>query len=64
VFAVFKSLNIISAIDRINDFIEPIKTFQVCQSDFKTQSAVERQLGIIGKAVDKFKIISWGILLY
>jgi len=28
--------DIISTIDLINDFIEPTKTFQVYQSDFKT----------------------------
>ncbi len=29
-----------------------------CFSDLKTQSAVERQLGIIGEAVNKFSSIS------
>ena len=44
-----------SAIFLINDFLENIEKFSDFQSDLKTQSAVERQLGIIGEAVNKFR---------
>ena len=46
--------DIISSIELIEKFIEGIDTFESYQSDLKTQSAVERQLGIIGEAVNKF----------
>ncbi|MGZ5243246.1 MAG: HepT-like ribonuclease domain-containing protein [Bacteroidia bacterium] len=35
-----------------------MSSFEQYQKDFKTQSAVERQLGIIGEAVNKFEKIS------
>ena len=41
------------AISLINDFLKNIEKFSYYQSDLKTQSAVERQLGIIGEAVNK-----------
>jgi len=43
------------AISLINDFLKDIEKFSDYQSDLKTQSAIERQLGIIGEAVNKFK---------
>ena len=43
------------AISLIENFLEGIKNFGAYQSDPKTQSAVERQLGIIGEAVNKFR---------
>ena len=44
-----------SSISLIDSFLNGIDTFDVYQSDFKTQSAVERQLAIIGEAVNKLK---------
>ena len=43
------------AISLIEHFMEKIESFSVYQSDLKTQSAVERQLGIIGEAANKFR---------
>ena len=43
------------AIFLINSFLEDTKNFGAYQSDPKTQSAVERQLGIIGEAINKFR---------
>ena len=43
------------AISLINNFMESIENFSDYQSDLKTQSAIERQLGIIGEAVNKFR---------
>ena len=44
-----------SSISLIEFFINGIDTFDVYQSDLKTQSAVERQLAIIGEVVNKLK---------
>jgi uncharacterized protein with HEPN domain len=41
------------AIQLIEDFTKGL-TFTDYQKDFKTKSAVERQLGIIGEAVNKY----------
>jgi uncharacterized protein with HEPN domain len=46
--------DIIHAIELIEDFIASISNYNEYVSDLKTQSAVERQLGIIGEAVNKF----------
>ena len=46
--------DILQAIDLIEEFIAPISNYSQYVSDLKTQSAVERQLGIIGEAVNKF----------
>lgn len=43
------------AIELIESFVEGIDSFDNYSQDLKTQSAVERQLGIIGEAVNKFK---------
>jgi uncharacterized protein with HEPN domain len=43
------------SISLIENFMEGIENFSTYQSDYKTQSAVERQLGIIGEAVNKFR---------
>ena len=43
------------AISLIEDFVEPIHNFNDYLSDIKTQSAVERQLAIIGEIVNKIK---------
>lgn len=44
-----------SAIPLIKDFTKGIESFEVYDKDLKTQSAVERQLGIIGEAVNKYE---------
>jgi len=46
--------DILSAIELIKSFISDIKSFNDYIADFKTQSAVERQLGIIGEAINKY----------
>ena len=53
-----KKRNILRSIELIEDFISPLKGYETYIEDFKTQSAVERQLGIIGEAVNKFDKIS------
>ena len=47
--------DILRAIELIESFMEGIESFDDYQADLKTQSAVERQLGIIGEAVNQFK---------
>lgn len=47
--------DILQAIELIESFVTDIKDFSDYLSDIKTQSAVERQLGIIGEAVNKFE---------
>jgi uncharacterized protein with HEPN domain len=40
--------DVLMAIALIENFIDGITDFQMYEDDFKTQSAVERQLAIIG----------------
>ena len=47
--------DILQAIELIESFISDIKDFDSYVADLKTHSAVERQLGIIGEAVNKFE---------
>ncbi len=49
--------DIIQAIDLIEDFTKSVSGYKEYLKDLKTQSAVERQLGIIGEAVNKFDIL-------
>ena len=49
--------DILLAIDLIESFTSDILNYDDYISDLKTQSAVERQLGIIGEAVNKFEKI-------
>lgn len=49
--------DILHAIELIEDFTKSISSYADYVSDLKTQSAVERQLGIIGEAVNKFEIL-------
>lgn len=44
--------DILRAIELIDDFTQEIKGFSAYQSNLKTQSAVERQLSIIGEALN------------
>lgn len=53
--------DILNAILLIEDFTSSISTFEDYCHDLKTQSAVERQLGIIGEAVNKFEMLESGI---
>ena len=46
--------DILQSIALIEDFTLDVTTFDSYLNDLKTQSAVERQLGIIGEAVNKF----------
>ncbi len=43
------------AIDLIQGFISDIKDYNEYDLDLKNQSAIERQLGIIGEAVNQFQ---------
>ena len=46
--------DISTSIELIESFTKDLKSFADYQRDLKTKSAVERQLGIIGEAVNKF----------
>lgn len=45
--------DILRSIELIEEFLSPISDYNQYTADLKTQSAVERQLGIIGEAVNK-----------
>ena len=47
--------DILMAIELIEEFTTGVKDFNVYDSDKKTQSAVERQLAIIGEALNHFR---------
>jgi len=47
--------DILQAIALIESFTSESSDYEAYVSDLKTQSAVERQLGIIGEAVNKFE---------
>jgi uncharacterized protein with HEPN domain len=49
--------DIILAIDLIESFTSGISNYDEYIADLKTLSAVERQLGIIGEAINKFEKI-------
>lgn len=46
--------DILSSITLIEEFTNDLKSFDDYQQDLKTKGAVERHLGIIGEAVNKF----------
>ena len=50
--------DILTAIKLIESFVIDINSFNEYKIDFKTQSAIERQLGIIGEAVNKYEKLS------
>ena len=47
--------DILNAIELIEQFTEGIKRFEQYQFDLKTKSAVERQLSILGEAVNNYR---------
>lgn len=47
--------DILLAVARIEAFTVDIETYDQYQDDIKTQSAVERQLGIIGEAASRYR---------
>lgn len=47
--------DILQAIELVEDFSKETTDFFEYQKDLKTKSAIERQLGIIGEAVNQFK---------
>ncbi len=49
--------DIVHAIDLIEDFTKSTTSYNEYILDMKTQSAVERQLSIIGEAVNKFDML-------
>jgi uncharacterized protein with HEPN domain len=49
--------DILRAIELIEEFTSSINSYDAFVNDLKTQSAVERQLGIIGEAVNKLDSI-------
>jgi uncharacterized protein with HEPN domain len=49
--------DILLAIELVNGFVKDTKSFDAYLSDKKTKSAVERQLGIIGEAVNNLRKI-------
>ncbi|HVV54351.1 MAG TPA: HepT-like ribonuclease domain-containing protein [Mucilaginibacter sp.] len=49
--------DIVASIDLIEEFLGPIDLFDEYSVDRKTQSAIERQLGIVGEAVKRIKDI-------
>lgn len=55
--------DIIIAIELIEDFTKEIREFGEYDRDRKTQSAVERQLVIIGEALNQFKKLERTILI-
>ncbi|MDL5050855.1 DUF86 domain-containing protein [Oscillatoria amoena NRMC-F 0135] len=46
--------DIITSIELIENFTKDLKSFTDYEKDLKTKGAVERHLGIIGEAVNKF----------
>ena len=52
-----------TAIARIEVFTTGVETYEQYQADLKTQSAVERQLGIIGEAASKYRKIEGAVAL-
>ena len=50
--------DILQAIELIESFTKSITEFDEYDKDLKTQSAVERQLSIIGEAVNKFDFLN------
>ena len=47
--------DVLTAIELIDEFLLSVPDFSSYQLDLKTKSAVERQLGIIGEAINKYR---------
>jgi uncharacterized protein with HEPN domain len=47
-------LDVLNAIELIETFTQKTTDFFIYENDLKTQSAVERQLSIIGEAINKY----------
>lgn len=47
--------DILYAIEHIDNFMDDIANYEQYANDIKTKSAVERQLAIIGEAVNKYR---------
>jgi len=47
--------DIIIAIDLIDNFTQDTNDFKTYEKDYKTQSAVERQLAIVGEALNQLR---------
>ncbi|MEK6476452.1 HepT-like ribonuclease domain-containing protein [Catalinimonas sp. 4WD22] len=47
--------DILIAINLIEQFTKDTPDFETYQADLKTQSAIERQLAIVGEALNKFR---------
>ena len=54
----FLEVTIINSIDLIRVFLTEVTSFNDYSKDLKTKSAVERQLGIIGEAVNKYQKVT------
>jgi uncharacterized protein with HEPN domain len=52
--------DILLAIGLIESFIKGINSYAEYEKDLKSQSAVERQLGIIGEAINKYEKLVLG----
>ena len=48
-------VDILLAIELIEDFSKELSDYYIYQNDLKTKSAIERQLGIIGEAINQFR---------
>lgn len=48
-------LDILNSIALVEEFVKECKSFDIYIQDSKTKSAVERQLGIIGEAVNLYQ---------
>jgi len=55
--------DILTAVELIESFTESIGSFHKYLADIKTRSAVERQLGIIGEAVNKYDLLNQPLTL-
>jgi uncharacterized protein with HEPN domain len=55
--------DVLMAIHLIREFTIDITDFNIYDKDRKTQSAVERQLVIIGEALNKLRLIESGIVI-
>lgn len=55
--------DILIAIDLIEKFTADVKDFHQYSNDLKTQSAVERQLAIVGEALNKLRKLNTDITI-